>query len=562
MLVLSSLVVGLAMAVAYISMAANAQSARATSPAAPALNETWFPAPNTPLQYTGDFTTAPPLFVQVTRVSPTAFYTPSFYYRVYRPYSASSITHTVDEVSLTPDGYTAYITATNIPVWGTGEQVQFAVFYSGTLDYGSVTYPVSVTYSAYAPAVYRNYPPLVNQGYNPCDAIPAAPLTPYSIAQDAPYRFFSMTVPTTSTVYMTVTSYSLSGQMQFRTPPPVGDCVPTHGTTLNYTVISTNPTIQAYNVLPGSYLGRFSSDNGVTSTAPFTFTWNYVPAAGLNEPNNTFCTATPVNIGTTYPDYPEDSYDFFGFNVTTTQNIYINLSNYTGNPGQMQLIQQTTNCSDNAGMVVLNTANLSGLSSGVITQTNVTAGRYYLMVWTGGNFNTATPYQFTITSDIGVWAPQIDLCPAFTGCSDHAVNSSVTVYWRGVPGATEIDINFNGATTGNCIVGSFFDVINASSNPPVSSYTPAGNKTYSNLATGYYAVNVTIKRPGYPNGFDSKPLKVNCETLYNQLQPWPRLTPTPTGGAIGPVQPHSSAPQVTPVPLPVIAPETKSTPAP
>ncbi|MCL4506283.1 MAG: hypothetical protein M1140_09715 [Chloroflexi bacterium] len=436
--------------------------------------------------------------------------------------------------------------------------MQFAVFYSGTLDYGSVTYPVSVTYYNYLPAVYNAYPPLVNQGYSPCDAILANPLTSYSIPQDGPYRFFSMTVPQTSTVYMTVTNYTLSGQMQFRIPPPIGNCVPTAGTTLNYTVIGTNPTIQAYNVAPGGYLGRFSSDGGVTSTTPFTFTWNYVPATGLNEPNNTPCSATPVNVGSVYPDYPEDNYDFFLFTNPTTQTVYISVTNYTGTSGQMNLIQQTTNCSDNAGMVFLNTVDLTGQTSGYLTQTNVIPGQYYLMVYTGGNFNVTTPYNFRISTSSDVWAPQIDLCPAFSGCSDHSPNYAVTVYWRGAPGATEIDVNFNGQATSACQAGSSRS--NTIVSPEINSLIPAGNKQYTSLGTGYYVVDVRIKRPGYPDGHDQKPLKINCDPPYGLYQLWPNLAPTPTATAIGPIQ--STVPVATPVPLPTLAPENKATPAP
>jgi hypothetical protein len=447
-----------------------------------------------------------------------------------------------------------------------GEQAQFLLTYYSASNpvptTASAIYNVSGVYRAYFPSALNRYGIGANAGNDPCTAANAAPLTDYMTLQDSPHKFYSLNVPTNSTLFMTVTNYPLTGQMQLRTPPAYPSCATT-GTlnVLSYSVIPGTPSITAYNIPAGTYMARFSSDAGATSTTPFTFRWQYVPASGLNEPNNSPCEAIAVSLNTKYQDYPEDNEDWFAFDIAATQNFSIAVNNYTGTGGQVQLLRQATTCQNIAGMQLVDLAGFASGSASIPTVT-LTPARYYLRVYTGGGFNTTNLYDFTIYTVVDTWNPIANRCTAWVNCNDHAIGDTETIYWAGAPGAAEIKVEFNPQVAkGSCPVGNYkASTFNAGSNPTVDSLTPVGNYTFSGLSNGYYIVRVTISRPGFTTYAQDMGVKVNCDFLLFAQSPWPGSLTTPGAPVIGPVQPQAVKP--TPVPLPMDLPGIKVTPAP
>lgn len=271
---------------------------------------------------------------------------------------------------------TIVITADNFNVNPTVKKIQTPISDSSG-NYQSSTYPLlALTHHLYVPIVH--YTP---DGSTPCSAFPASPSTNYSIAQDQQYRFFSITLPVTSTVYVTATNYKVSGgQMQVRLRP-ASACVTT-GTqyVLNYATLlitKTNNTFATYNMAPGNYLVRFSADT--VSNAPFTFRWSYSAGRGPYELNNSLCTAAAVIPGTTLLAFADDSEDFYYFDSgLANANIKATISAYNL-PGQYQLIKgPSTDCTHYQWPPIV----VKDASNGTVTMSasGQSTGRYYLRV--------------------------------------------------------------------------------------------------------------------------------------------------------------------------------------
>ena len=563
-LVLTSLSIALIATVVLFSLGSKAQASVYANVDGPVVNEAWYPANFSTVYITGTSKLSVAMFPPTT----VPFTITSLMFRVIMPVLPPDITTITDTVTATiaSDYSYALLTATNFEFTTHGEQVQFVVTYVTESNpiptTTSATYIVDGVKQTYIPLIVSKFGIGGNAGNDPCLAGNAEALIANPTVQDSPYKFYGLYVPTTATLLMTVTNYPLSGQMQLRTMPVTG-CSPT-GTqyTRSYSVIPATPVIAAYNITAGLYLARFSSDNGVTSTTPFTFTWQYIPATGLNEPNNSACYAVAVSLNTNYQDYPEDNEDWFSFDLTATQSISIGVNNYTGSSGQIQLVKQTTTCGDIGGMQVVKLAGFVSGSS-TIPLTSVGSGRYYLRVYTGSNQNQSTLYNFTVYSDLGLWNPAADRCTAYSNCWDHAnPDASQTIYWKGAPGAESIRVEWvatgHTSTNGTCPAGSGFAAeYNAGSNPNIAAITPSGSVTYNSLTTGYYIINVTFRKSGVSNVTKSMGLKVNCDFLANVLSPWSQSSVNPP---IGPTQPWHTVEVAVPIDTDGINP--KVTPAP
>lgn len=493
------------MAVVYATTAARVSDSVDNDSGGPSVGEVWIPAEGTPFHVAANGE-APQAVARVTKASPAAYDLASVRVRVFT-LDNLSFTDYVPAVSLVNSGATAIMTVTGFPLYGSGQLIQFYIGYSGTLDFTAATYPVSITFSAYLPDVM--YAPQ-NLATDPCTAIVADPLVSYQIAQDYQYRFFSLTVPQTSTVYMTATNYSVNGQMQFRHPPS-SPCVPT-GTAeiIEYVALPSTPQLTAYNVSPGNYLARFSADS-VTNTTPFTFVWNYVPGTVLMEPNNSPCGAIDVLTNTVYSAYPDDLYDYYGFNTSVTGTIQITIANYAAT-GQYQIRKNGTSCADS---VIAYGPVASSASVVTMTAVNQPAGRYYLAVLSTGGLTTAQAYRFRIATNPQVWDPNtvnINTCTPMPAGNNHCPGNlsggKIPVYWVNAPAATHVTVTVSGMQAiGACPAGS--------TTIPVGKYTPAttpdGSLERTGIPNGYYSLKLEISGPlGYRSRSDMS-VKMGCD---------------------------------------------------
>jgi hypothetical protein len=114
---------------------------------------------------------------------------------------------------------------------------------------------------------------------------------------------------------------------------------------------------------------------------------NYFQGPWELEPNNTYLQANgPLVSGRDYYAYPDDQKDYFSIYLQPGGNIAIDLGNYTGQGGQLQLFYQST-------------ANLVDSDVKAPFQINYAgpAGWYYIYIYTAGNFNSSTAYTLRAT---------------------------------------------------------------------------------------------------------------------------------------------------------------------
>jgi hypothetical protein len=332
--------------------------------------------------------------VRYTKSISAAFDLNTATFRVWQPDMSDFIAMTPD-ISLANANTTVVMTATDFPLYGSGMRLEFIIGYEGISNISAdAIYPISVTYRNFLPSVVKPAPP-VNDGSNPCTAIVAQPGTQYTTSQITQYRFFSLTVPTISTVYMTATNYTLDGQMQLRRPPAlpcnptgIGDLVDNY-----YNILPVQPIMTAYVITPGYYLARFSIDAATpTSTVPFNFKWSYQPS--LLEPNNTLCTALPVQPNITYQAHPDDQYDYYRFDTNVAATIGVTVSGFNTS-GQYQILKDNPDCIHYGWPPLVTTDASQGVVS--LTAPNQPPGRYYLGVLnTSRSYNVSSSYSFRI----------------------------------------------------------------------------------------------------------------------------------------------------------------------
>ena len=448
------------------------------------------------------------------------------------------------------------MSAAGFQIWK-GEKIRFSIQLEGGAESVGAAHNVVATYYSYFPLVARASSPYEPDD-NPCQATTTSPGASYMAWPDDQYDFYKLVVPITSKVTLTVTNFTALGQLQFRSPLIIGsDCSsPTDSTTRIDPFWASNPpnetsTAQVYfNIAPGIYYARLSTSSG-TNTTPYTFRWNYAQGTSPYEPNQTACDAAAISVNTPYYAYPDDANDFYSFDLATTSNVQITVTNYTATGQYLLYKQNAGGCGD------LTTVTYKPSGSGTVTlsASNLTAGRYYFRVATISGANATALYSFRVATSLGTWNPRLDLCAAFSGCSDHASNSSVTVYWDNAPGATTMRIYFEKTAIGTCSAGT--SAIDETFTPS----QPSGSRTYNSLATGSYAVKIWIWNASSQEKFDSKPLKVNCDTLLTERSSGSLEASSTVTATIGPVVPLPE-PTVTPIPLPMDLPSTRPTPEP
>jgi hypothetical protein len=389
-----------------ITLATGAQAREKSAPAVPMVGDVWSPETGTPIT----FYTASNLHVVVTltKISTPTFDLTSAKYNIIEADGHS--TQYTAVANLAGSSNIVVITANGVNVNSAGNRIQFLISYTNAPGSSSVIYPLQVlSHHLYLPIAH--YTP---DGSSPCAAISASPLTNYSIAQDQQYRFFSITVPVTSTVYVTATNYKVTGgQMQVRLRP--ASCETTGSQyVINYTTLlitQTNNTFATFNMVPGNYLVRFSADT--LSTAPFTFRWSSLPGIGPYEPNNTLCKAYSVSAGNSYAAYADDAEDFYTFDTSSLSDatIKVTVSNFSPvGQGQYQLIKGTPDCTNYQSSPIA----VADASLGTVTMSaaHQSAGRYFLRLTKLGQTGYTQSQAYVFRIDLSTGAAQNSASPS------------------------------------------------------------------------------------------------------------------------------------------------------
>jgi hypothetical protein len=406
LLVMSLAAVMLAVVIG-VTLATNVQGQERNSSASPMAGDTWVPEPTKPITYYASSNLR--MVVTLTKVSAFTFDASSARFNVIE--SDGHTTQYSAVAKVMPNPNTVVITASGFNVVASGTQIQFQIFYTDAPgSYSSATYPLlALSHHLYIPIV--RYTP---DGSSPCAAISASPLTNYSIAQDQQYRFFSITLPVTSTVNVTATNYKVTGgQMQVRLRP--ASCETTGSQyVINYTTLlitKTNNTFATFNMAPGNYLVRFSADT--LSTAPFTFRWSSLSGIGPYEPNNTLCKAYPVSAGNTYAAYADDAEDFYTFDTSSLSDatIKVTVSNFSSpGQGQYQLIKGTPDCTNYQSSPIA----VADASLGTVTMSaaHQSAGRYFLRLIKLGQTGYTQSQAYAFRIDLSTSSAQSSASPS------------------------------------------------------------------------------------------------------------------------------------------------------
>ena len=426
------LAVTLGIMLATSALAASAQEQVQLAPAAPSTTgDIWSPSSGTVLTYYSMSNLQ--VVARLTKAITNAFDTSSARYSIV---NSSGQMDYVPTVGLADANGTAIMTATGFTAHTTGDQIQFKISYVGKPGYYSTaTYPFVVyPYKLYFPVARYDA-----DGSNPCRAIPANPNTQYRTAQDQQYRFFKLTLPTTATIYVTATNYTVSGgQMQMHSPYPSCDPTdPTFATLLNYVILPGTSKMATYNLVPGTYYVRFSASQ--LSSTPFYFAWGHIGGVGPGEVNNTLCTAHGVTPGYTYWAYPDDLADYYYFDsslANASMQIVVTGFNLAG---QYQLIKGNPNCTN----FIWPPLAVGTASTGAVTMTvtGQNPGRYFLRVQTlnQSGFNQSKAYTFRIGLSTALLSN-----PGVTTSGEPAptpVPLPVDGSWSGLPPANLPDVD-------------------------------------------------------------------------------------------------------------------------
>lgn len=121
----------------------------------------------------------------------------------------------------------------------------------------------------------------------------------------------------------------------------------------------------------------------------------YVPTIKTStipgEPNNSCAQAHPITVNTLYKFFPDDQIDLYTFNLTSTSNLSVTLTDFTPIKGQIVLFYG--DC-DAPPVTIANNGNSS--STKTLTLQNQPAGTYILMVVTDGTYSSTKSYKLIV----------------------------------------------------------------------------------------------------------------------------------------------------------------------
>jgi hypothetical protein len=130
-------------------------------------------------------------------------------------------------------------------------------------------------------------------------------------------------------------------------------------------------------------------------TSPPPFKIVYLPIFALNtyvgEPNDICQQARTIVPSITYSFYPNDAVDWYQFDLNTSGNLTVRLSEFVPIAGQVA-VYRGRNCDS----IVFLGSNGDFTPLKVVNLGNQPAGKYYVFISNDGNFTNVTPYKLRV----------------------------------------------------------------------------------------------------------------------------------------------------------------------
>lgn len=152
---------------------------------------------------------------------------------------------------------------------------------------------------------------------------------------------------------------------------------------------------------PGKYYILVFTENAYLNSNVYTLTADFEQCrAGTTEiePNNALNEADgPLCSGVTYAGLPYDNNDYFYINLTSSATIVVDLTNYT--------------VADTHGWLIISDEAYNNIAYTYAApfhlQQSLSAGKYYIRVFTETGYTSSTPYSLKITSKFYTFIPVI-----------------------------------------------------------------------------------------------------------------------------------------------------------
>ncbi len=257
---------------------------------------------------------------------------------------------------ITSTNYVAHATVGQI---AGGDRVSSTHYvFSTGYEAGSGAIPIIGPYFLYMPMVLMRWPPL-----------PDAPVLAAITAPGAsPTYTMSWSSPLNSSSYVLQEAIDSA----FLT------------SVIRYSGIATRKTITSSNTAAFYYRVKASNQYGDSS-------WSNVQAVNVSwelEPNNFYTQSTPlITSGQNVYGFPNDTKDYFSFNMTTSGPITADLTGSTGSAVQLQLFYQVATEANRVTYVAAPPYHLTYSGQ---------PGTYYVYIGTGSGFNGTTPYTLRV----------------------------------------------------------------------------------------------------------------------------------------------------------------------
>jgi hypothetical protein len=373
-----------------------------------------------------------------------------------------------------------------------------------------------------------------------CSAVPITAGVKYTARLNDKDDYFRVNVPVTSTLIVTVTGFTSTGQVQVRKFTGLCDSGALYAANAFQGDPVATRQVVVGNVVPGDVFIRIASTLDLAPNTDYGIIVSLVSGAvstGPFEPNNNACQAVRIVGGTTYQAYPEDTSDWYSFTLTSDSNVVINVTNLNVSVGQY-ILYRATNCASVPGTLTpITVQDKSVTSKDVGVQP---AGTYYLRIAVASGAQSSSLYSLRVdfNSNVG-WNPRADICSGLTNCNANRSGGKFTVYWAGIPGMTEFKIVFNGKSAqGTCAATTGGRTVNV----PASAFGTSGSYEVTNTPSGYWGVQLSAKGSGGSwSRTGDLPLKMDCDFLSaNQAELLPEPEPT--------LIPEEPTLEITPIP--------------
>jgi sugar lactone lactonase YvrE len=111
------------------------------------------------------------------------------------------------------------------------------------------------------------------------------------------------------------------------------------------------------------------------------------------EPNDTPSQAHgPIGPSVIYQAYPDDTEDWYFFNLPGARDVTVEVSDFTGGDGRLMVY-----AAEDTDITVPDGDDSSGGPTMTVTPSDLPSGKYYIRVYTGGSTNVTTLYNLTVS---------------------------------------------------------------------------------------------------------------------------------------------------------------------